>query len=211
MAQQINLCTPILLTQRRYFSAATMVQALLVFVVFGAALAGYWVSTLRDASQGLNRTLAQQAQELTSLQNAITQTKATAGPVPAALSQDLQSRQGELRQREQLLAELQRGLFRSGAGHSDRLQLVAQTIPAKVWLTEVNVDAGTLELKGFTLEPSALNDWVSKLAQSPLLDGQSLAAIKVESARGTAAAVPVWSFTLVSAMGRGTAAEVIKP
>ena len=32
MAQQINLCTPLFLAPRRYFSAQTMAQALAVFV-----------------------------------------------------------------------------------------------------------------------------------------------------------------------------------
>lgn len=199
MAQQINLCTPILLTQKRYFSAATMVQALVVFCVLGAGLCAYWVSTLRAASEGLNGALARQAQELGSLQNALAQTKARTGASPASLTQDLQARQTELRQREKLLAELQRGLFRPGWGHAARLQLVAQTIPAKVWLTEVQAEDGRLEVSGFTLEPPALNDWVGKLSQSPLLAGQRLSAIKVESARNSAAPVPVWSFSLVSA------------
>jgi Tfp pilus assembly protein PilN len=210
MAQQINLCTPILLTQKRYFSAATMVQALAVFVVLGGGLAAYWVSGIRAASEGLNVALARQAQELAGLQNAMAQTRASSGPAPAALGQELQIRQNELRQREKLLAELQRGLFRPGWGHSARLQLVAQTIPAKVWLTEVSSDDGRLEVSGFTLEPPALNEWVGKLAQSPLLAGQSLAAIKVESARNTSAPVPVWSFSLVSAAARSSV-EGAKP
>lgn len=210
MAQQINLCTPILLTQKRYFSATTMAQALLVFGVLGGALCAYGVAGLRSASEGLNVALARQGQELTSLQNALAQARANTGPTPASLNQEIQVRQAELRQREQLLAELQRGLFRPGWGHSARLQLVAQTIPAKVWLTGVNSDEGRLEVSGFTLEPPLLNEWVGKLAQSPLLAGQNLAAIKVESARNGAAPVPVWSFSLVSAAGR-SAGEGGKP
>lgn len=210
MAQQINLCTPILLTQKRYFSAATMVQALLVFGILGAGLCAYGLSGIRTASDGLNVALARQAQELASLQNALAQTRTNNGPTPAALVQELSARRDELRQREKLLAELQRGLLRPGFGHSARLQLVAQTIPAKVWLTEVSSDEGRLEVSGFTLEPPALNEWVDKLSRSPLLSGQSLAAIKVESARNTAAAVPVWSFSLVSAAGR-SASEGAKP
>ena len=210
MAQQINLCTPILLTQKRYFSAATMVQALLVFVVLGGGLAAYWLSGIRAASAALNVALTRQAQELAGLQNAMAQARTSSGPAPAALGQELQARQSELRQRENLLAELQRGLFRPGWGHSARLQLVAQTIPPKVWLTEVSSEDGRLEVSGFTLEPPALNEWVGKLAQSPLLAGQSLAAIKVESARTTSAPVPVWSFSLVSAAGRSSV-EGAKP
>ena len=39
MPQQINLSTPVLLTQKRYFSAQTMLVSLGVFVLVGGAMA----------------------------------------------------------------------------------------------------------------------------------------------------------------------------
>lgn len=232
MPQQINLCTPILLTQKRYFSAQTMVQALAVFVVLGGGLCAYWVWSLNVVSEGFKKTLATQSHELESLQAAIAQGKTGAGPVEAALTQDLLGRRTELLQREKLLEELQRGLFRPGWGHAARLQLVAQSIPAQVWVTEVKADEAQLEVSGFTLEPAALNDWVGKLAASPLLKGQKLSTVKVENAsasmlkavRGETASVlpaassampsaprPVWSFSLVSAVGKPSAVAGDKP
>lgn len=245
MAQQINLCTPILLTQKRYFSAQTMVQALAVFVVLGGGLCGYWVWSLNTASEGFKKTLATQSRELESLQSAIKQGKAGVGPVEAAVAQDLQARRAELLQREKLLQELQRGLFQPGWGHAARLQLVAESIPRQVWVTEVKADDSQLDVSGFTLEPAALNDWVAKLAASQLLQGQKLATVKVENASaatikavsGVAGAVspatstavpaasaasartspmpvaprPVWSFSLVSAVGKPVVATGGKP
>ena len=84
MPQQINLCTPILLTQKRYFSAATMVQALLLFVVLGGGLCAYWVWSLNGASEGFRKTLVTQAQELETLQLALAQGKVDAGPAELA-------------------------------------------------------------------------------------------------------------------------------
>ena len=236
MAQQINLCTPILLTQKRYFSAQTMVQALAVFVVLGGGLCAYWVWSLNTASEGFKRTLATQSRELESLQSAIKQGKAGAGPAEAAVTQDLQGRRTELLQRGKLMQELQRGLFQPGWGHAARLQLVAESIPPQVWVTEVKADDGQLDVGGFTLEPAALNEWVARLAASPLLQGQKLATVKVENASaatikevsGAAASVlpaappaktstkpavprPVWSFSLVSAVGKPVAATGGKP
>ena len=66
MPQQINLFTPILLTQKRYFSARTMVQALAVFVILGGGLCAYWVWSLNAASEGFGKTLATQSRELES-------------------------------------------------------------------------------------------------------------------------------------------------
>lgn len=229
MAQQINLCTPILLTQKRYFSAQTMVQALAVFVVLGSSLCGYWVWSLNAASEGFKKTLATQAHELESLQAAIKQGRADTGPLEAALAKELEGHKLTLQQRQSLMEALQRGLFRPGWGHAARLRLVAQTIPAQVWLTDLQADDNQLQLGGFTLEPAALNDWVSKLASSPLLTGQKLATVKVEHASaavlktlaGSASTPPasasaaqprpMWSFSLVSALAKPAPAAGVKP
>lgn len=237
MPQQINLCTPILLTQKRYFSAQTMVQALAVFVLLGGALCAYWIWSLNAASEGFKKTLASQSRELVSLQSAIQKGKAGAGPVDAVLTQELQVQRAELLQREKLMEELQRGLFPPGWGHSARLQLVAQSIPAQVWITEVKADENQLDVSGFTLEPAALNEWVGRLAASPLLKGQKLSTVKVENASAarmkaqvggsavaalpaassgalpTASPAPraVWSFSLVSAVGNPSTAAGSKP
>ncbi|MEO8118059.1 MAG: PilN domain-containing protein, partial [Rhodoferax sp.] len=127
---------------------------------------------------------------------------------------------------------LQRGLSWPGRGHAARLQLVAQSIPAQVWLTEVKANEFQLDVSGFTLEPSALNDWVLKLAASPLLKGQKLSTVKVENASvaliktvsgaavsalpaasSTVAATPrpMWSFNLVSELGKPSASTGVNP
>ena len=230
MPQQINLCTPLLLTQKRYFSAQTMLQALAIFMVIGGGLCAYWIVSLNAASEGFKKTLATQAHELESLQKAIAQGKTGAVPVNANLTKDIENRRAELGQREKLLQELQRGRFKPGFGHSAQLQLLAQTIPAPVWLTEVKADDKQLEVSGFTLEPAALSDWVAKLAASPLLEGQKLATVKVENASTAttkaavaSSAVPgassapvatpraVWSFHLISAMPQLAGAAGGKP
>jgi hypothetical protein len=220
MPQQINLCTPILLTQRRYFSAQTMVQALAFFVVLGGALCAYWVMSLRTSSAGFKQAVEAHAPELNALQSAIATGRAGGIPVDPGLTQELQVRRADLIQREKMLDELKAGLFREGWGQSARLQLVAQSIPAQVWVTAVKASDVQLDVSGFTLEPSALNEWVRKLAASPLLQGQRLATVKVErvvgdgaasvpplapsvpaaAATGVSAQRPLWSFGLTSAL-----------
>lgn len=232
MAQQINLCTPILLTEKRYFSAQTMVQALAMIAVVGGGLLFYWVWSLNAASGGFKATLAMQSRELEGLEAALKQGKAGAGSTDATLTQALQLRRTELQQREQLLAELQRGVFRPEWGHSARLLLLAQSIPSQVWVTEVKADDAQLEVSGLTLEPAALNDWVGRLAASPLLKNQKLATVKVESASAAqpapvaalpalalsgkavvlpAATRPTWTFSLVNAIGKPTITTGAKP
>lgn len=223
MPQQINLCTPILLTQKRYFSAQTMAIALGVFLVLGAALCGVSVWNLDQATESLKQTQAARTHELDSLQAAIARSRANAAPADPALLAQLQERRNALAQREKLREALKEGMFQPGWGHSDRLAWVARSIPDPVWITEVRMDPSRFEVTGFTLEPAALNDWVDKLSLSPLMQHLKLATVKVENA--TAAAIPptarpaasaastptpdspraVWSFNLVSSAPAGAA------
>lgn len=212
MPQQINLCSPLLLKQKQYFSAQTMALALAVFLLSGGALCAVWVWSLKNSDAGFEQTMVAQSRELEGLQAALQGRKASAAPADPALVQQLQVRHTTLQQREQLLQALKTGEFHPGEGHSDRLQLVARSIPAPVWVTEIKADAAYFELTGFTLEPSALNAWVDTLAASPLLRGLKLATVKVESTMAAQAQAPVaaasapaagaravWSFNLLSA------------
>ena len=216
MAQQINLCTPIFLTQKRYFSAHAMLQAWVVFLLLGGAMAAYWVGSLKSLSDSLEQTIATNQSEINRMQAVIKASKA-GGSSEATRAQELQARKAELKQREQLLQASQQGLYREGWGHSARMQLVAQSIPAQVWVTEVKSDSHGLELVGRTLEPAALNDWVKRLSASPLMQGQSLSTVKVERAASTRAGAAaaagagagagdaaggpaVWTFSLVSTL-----------
>jgi Tfp pilus assembly protein PilN len=129
--------------------------------------------------------------------------------VDAGLTQQLEARRLDLKQRTLLLDAVRDGAFKPGLGHSDRLQLLAKTIPAKVWIKSVDADAQHLEITGFTLEPAALNEWVARLSPSPLLQGLQLSAMQVDNTAlaSSQGVVPgqanpndraVWSFRLKS-------------
>ena len=224
MAQQINLCTPILLTEKRYFSAQTMVQALLVFLVLGSGLCAAWVWGLESSSRGFNDTMAMQTAEINSLQAAITRSRANAAPVDAGLVQQIQDKRNALAARTKLLAALREGMMVPGFAHSDRLRWVASSIPEPVWLTGIKIDDGRFEVMGFTLEPSALNQWVARLSASPLMSSLRLAQVKIENTsqkiaaadKPSAGVAPTWSFSLVSAepaphLPAGAAVSGVKP
>lgn len=207
MAQQINLLTPLFLTPRRYFTAATMLQALGVFVLLGGALSAYWIWSLKLVSAGYEQSVASNQREIDRLKTALRLSQARTAPADTALVQELQARQAELREHEQRLNELRRGLLRDGQGHAARLQLLARSIPAQAWLTEIRADDQRLELAGYTQEPAALNGWMARLAESPLLQGQQLAVVKVEQiprdVRNLAPASyavrgPLWTYRLVT-------------
>jgi hypothetical protein len=208
MAQQINLCTPILLTEKRYFSAATIVQALALFALVGGSLAAYWVWSLKSSTAGFKQAMSGNTTELARLRAAIEVRKAGGAPPEPQLVQQLQAGQTNLARKEALINDMRQGLFKEGWGQSARMQLVSQSIPAQVWITAMRADNAQLDLTGMTLEPAALRDWVLKLNASPLLQGQRLAALKIEQVKPDTAidgrpkdpGPQVWSFNLVSAL-----------
>ena len=225
MAQQINLCTPILLKPKHYFSAQTMVPTLGVFLLLGGALCAAWVWNVQRATQGLNQVMQSQGRDIDNLKAAIQRSRAAAAPVDPALLLQLEAARMAVQNRQGVLDALRQGLLVPGWGHSDRLLWVARSIPAPVWVTDIKMEQGRFEVTGFTLEPAALNEWVNKLATNPLMQGMQLATVKVESAQAAQLRVPgsvaataqsavsrsVWSFTLLSAVPAVDSTGATKP
>lgn len=208
MPQQINLCVSVLRSKKQPFTARTMLPALGVFFLLGASLCAAWVWNLSHSAQGYRQNLSTQASEIQSLQAAILLNQANAGPVAPAQLAKLQMLQLAVHQRAKIRDALQRGVFRPGEGHSDRLSMVAKSIPASVWVTTLGSQNGRFEVAGYTLEPEALNDWVARLQAEPLMRGLKLSMVTVEKAtnlstpaagKGAGGFVrPVWTFTLLN-------------
>lgn len=209
MAQQVNLSSPDLQVAPQRFAAQTLAIMLGVLVVLGGSLGGFWVWKLAESTAQFRQTADMQQKEISSLKAVAEAIKVSAAPVDPALLHQVQTTREQLAQRVTLKQVLLDGRFQPGWGHSDRLQLVSRSIPDPVWVTEVKADASRLEVAGFTLEPAALNQWVTRLSASPLMQGLQLATVQVENTAkttGGAANVtttpalrPQWSFTLVSA------------
>jgi Tfp pilus assembly protein PilN len=200
MPQQINLCSPLIITQKQSFSALAMAKALGVFVVVGGVLCGAWVWNLKNTSAEFSRTIESQTKDIQNLKSALATARADAAPIGPTILAQLQTKRDELARREQLRQAVQEGLSVPGMGHSDRLALVARSIPQPAWITAVKADSNHFEVSGFTLEPSALNAWVAKLNASPLLSALKLATVQVQNTTPPGGTAPrqIWSFNLVS-------------
>ena len=214
MAQQINLFSPILLAPKRYFSAVAMLQALVVFCIVLAALCAWILSSSAALRRDLQSTDLAQAGERERLTKAMAAQPAASG---AALEQELVLAQQALASRRALLEALSQGRLVEGRSHAAMLRMVAHTVPASVWLTDIRLVEGRLELNGMTMQPEALRPWLAQLAQHPLTAVQRLAAMKLERVATSTPApagasplpvsAPVWSFQLVSQTPGTTVAD----
>ena len=195
MAQQINLFSPILLAPKRYFSAAAMGQALAVFALGMVALSAWSIHATQALRQNLAAATAADLREKRSLTAELARQPALPTDT-AALEQELAATVRQVAEREQVLA----GLPQGGSGHSALLRLLAQSVPPSIWLSEIRIVQGRLELAGTTLQPEALRPWLAQLAAQPALEGQSLRAVKIE--RSESLATEAWTFRVVSSQPR---------
>ncbi len=197
MAQQINLCTAAFRPPKQRFTAKTLVQLFGIFLLIGALVSGALLQGLQRSGATYQSSVASRGKEIEALQAAIAQSRANAAPVDSALAQQLQEKQAATARTEKILAAVQQGVFTPGQGNSDRLQMVARSIPQPVWLVDIRLDAGKFEVNGFTLEPAALNEWVGTLRNQPLMQSFELNTVSVDAVSG--AQRPTWAFSLVSA------------
>jgi Tfp pilus assembly protein PilN len=198
MAQQINLYSPILLAPKRYFSALAMVQSLAVLAVGLVGLSLWSISHTQALKRDLASATAADNAEQQRLQVALAARPAAPTNV-SALEQELVQARKQLAEREALLASIAAPAPGSGISRSTLLRLLAQTLPASSWLTEVKLDGGRVELAGATMQPETLRPWLDRLSSHPALAGQALEAVNVE--RRDVGAPPgreSWSFRVVS-------------
>lgn len=193
MAQQINLYSPIFLAPQRHFSARAMAQALGVFALALLLLCGWAAWGSHQLRRELDGELARGARERGELAAALAALPAS-GAALTALTQERARVQADLALRQRTLAELDRGLATPGRSHAALLRLVAQTVPASAWLTELSLADGRIELAGQTRAPEALRAWLERLAADPLTAALPVAALKVERS-----GEDLWRFSVAGA------------
>lgn len=213
MAHQINLCPESFQPVRQTFGARAMVLFLLAFLVVGGCAAAAWRWNLEQMRVAVQQQTEQQAADIARLKALVEQSRAKLAPVDPALAGQLEQRRAALAQREALLAAVREGMFRPGEGHSDRLRMLADSIPQPIWITSVKAEYGRMEVAGFTLESAALNDWVARLSTHALMRDLKLSTVVVENKTSTPTSaqsasqtasqvarvgVPMWSFQLVN-------------
>lgn len=212
MPQQINILTPILLTQKRYLSAYNLLRVSALLMLCGGSLYGYLIWDVSVATNELKKTSSLKLRELDSLQVAIKKNGLKGSATGTALMQ-LQSQRAELLRVEKIIATLQQGVTRPGYSHAARLELLAQTIPTNVWITQFSDEEKQLEITGLTLDPALLETWIARLIKNPVLLGQTLQVVKVESVTEGLQVIsrPTWSFSFAVASSRPVMALEVKP
>jgi MSHA biogenesis protein MshI len=209
--QEINLFIQIKVAQKRYFLAPAMLKSLSFLLLLGGFWSSDWLSSMETEFDLVKQSMAMQSSEIVSVQGAI-ELRKKYDKARSELVQELEASRRELLQEEQAVLQRHQGLLRPGWGHAARLRLVAQSIPAQVWVTAMSANQGKFNIEGFTLEPAALSQWAAALSASPLLQGQKLSNVNLDDTGKAKFKTlrPVWSFNLVSAIPKPSATSAVK-
>jgi len=186
MSQQINLFDPALLRKRDWLSLANVVggAVLLAALVFGAGLLARselapFKAQARDNATQLEALRAQ----------VVALGRQTMAQAPdAQVQQELASLRQSVALRGEVVAALRQRLAANALPWSETLRALARQTRPGVWLTGLRLDAETdgIEIRGRTLDPALLPDYLQRLNREAAFRGRAFAALQLTA--GTAAA-----------------------
>ena len=178
MPQQINLHIPVLLAPRQRFSARAVGLALLALAALLTLVsAGVAWSARRTATED-EATRARQAGERAQLQQALAQARQRLDPT--ALARERQGLALELDRLRQQLDLQEQGRLAPGESHASALALIARTVPAGTWVTELRLGTHEITVDGVALDPAQLRAWVARLGEDPMFRRGAPMQLRVE-------------------------------
>ena len=173
MNQQINLYQPMFRKQKIVFSAMTMLQVGIFFLLVFSSLYAYQKIQIKPYQQQL----ANIDKELVQLGNQVTTLESTQKSQSKSklLENEIAKLSKELEQRERISNVLSSRSFGNSSGFSSYLEAFARGHVQGTWLTNVNIRQGgsSLGLKGKTLSSELVPVYIQKLAEEKSLQGSS--------------------------------------
>jgi Tfp pilus assembly protein PilN len=172
MNQQINLYQPMFRKQKVVFSAMTMLQVGIFFLLVFSSLYVFQNSKLKPYKKQLDtidRELVQLSSQVDILASSKKQNKSK------LLESEIDKLTIELEQRERIASVLSSRTFGNSSGFSPYLEAFAKGHVQGTWLTSVNIKQGgaSLGLKGKTLSSELVPVYIQKLAEDKSLQGSS--------------------------------------
>lgn len=180
MSQNINLYDPRLERQRDWLALHYVVGVALVLCV--AMAAAGWVA--RAPLSELNTQASAGETQLKTLREQLAvlgQQAANRKPSPQ-LEQAIVAEQALLGLRGEILATLRQSLGPEAESFAAYLRGLASQTVAGLWLTgfTVNAVSGAMEIRGLTLDPALLPEYIRRLNKEAAFRGRAFAALKLD-------------------------------
>lgn len=177
MSQQINLYNPLLLKQKKIFSAKTMAQALGLIALGLVAVYGY----ARFQVASLETETERAAKRLEAVQTRLARTSQQFAPrqKSAELEANIRRAEAELQALHEVQAVLKQGGAVSVHGFSPYLQALARQMVDGVWLTAVEVSGSEMMIGGRTLKAGAVPEYIQRLSRESVMQGRKFAMLEM--------------------------------
>jgi len=218
MARHINLYDPALLRRRDWLALGNVVLGALLALLLVAA-AGFVVRA------GLTERQAQLAAGETRLQALREQVRALGQRVAERqadprIEQELAAARQVAQGRGEVLETLRQKVAEGQQPFAETLRGLARQSMTGLWITAFSWEAagGRIEIRGRTVDPALLPDYLRRLSREPAFQGRTFAALeiregKIETAGGAPAQkAPFHEFTLAPVQAAAAAdATVARP
>ena len=205
MSQQINLYNPLLLKQKKIFSARTMAQALGLIALGLAAVYGY----ARYQVANLQTETEQAGKRQEAVQARLARISQQFGPrqKSAELEGNIKRAETELLALAEVQAALKQGGLVSASGFSPYFKALARQAVEGVWLTGFSIAGSEMAISGRTTKPGLVPDYIHRLGGEQVMQGRKFAMLEMRQPETIAAkdgkpgATPRYiEFTLQSAL-----------
>jgi len=186
VSQQINLFNPIFLTQKRYFSVLTMLQALGLIVLGAALFYGYALYQVRQLSaQGdeMSRRLAAEQARLVNMGNEFSAQRSG-----QMLEEELKRLERQAAAQEEMLTLLKSGAIGNTEGYSEYMRAFARRAIHGLWLTSFDItgDGAQISLAGAALNPQLVPAYIQRLSKERILHGKAFATLQMQRPKSEA-------------------------
>ena len=178
MNQQINLYQTMFRKQKVIFSAMTMLQVSVLFLLLFSAIYAYQLLALKPYETQLGATekdLLQLQQQVSQLESSIKKRGSK------LLENEIAKLSRQLEQKQRIAQILASRSFGNAAGFSAYLESFARGHVEGTWLTNVNIKAGgsLLGLQGKTLSSELVPIYLQKLSEEERLQGSSFNVMEI--------------------------------
>ncbi len=173
MMQQINLYQPMFRKQKVVFSALTMLQVSIFFLLIFSSLYAFQVTKIKPYKTKVVEIDAELLQ-LSAQVTAFESSQKNKGK-SKLLENEIEKLSKELEKRERIAKILSSRTFGNTAGFSSYLESFARGHVEGTWLTDVDIGQGgaSLGLKGKTLSSELVPVYIQNLAEEKSLQGSS--------------------------------------
>lgn len=205
MSQQINLFNPIFLTQKKYFSAVTMLQAL-GLILLGSILMSIYVnfqlSRLRPEAGAVTAQL-----DAARAQLQVVNVTQGGRQKDGNLDTQVKRAEAELFALQRITHLLDQGEAGNASGYSEYMRAFSRQIVDGLWLTGFSIGGsnGEIDLSGGALRPELVPAYLSRLSDEPTMHKKAFETLEMTTGPSVQQSPePFVTFRLQSSESTGT-------